>query len=403
MANLIAAVTDVTVTPAAFLPGESLEITCTVAAGGTALTGFECALYGAADGVNCLATPLLSKSVSIAANAAQTVTIQATACALDAMPDGRKTAFAHAADNGLRGLRLSLGFRAVSAGNGGESAGAGSFMYETPDVAGAFNLRCVPAIDALRIERASYDAAANVFRPDDEGVRALLTCKVSAQDATWVNGFACTLTWGANTALVCASRAGSVHNRETGRWVYGNAALLEGLNRSIWPLYDWEFDAGDDYVMTCTYGDAYEAATRVYVFPAAFANLNLSGTGAGVAVGKFSGSAEGNPLFECAYPAVFSRPVAVPEGGLLKVVAVSDSGSVGAGASTITKRIPVDAGEGWTPIGVVGFRSGSSWCAVYRAQLDGGSVEISARYNGSSSGTSVALYADVLCLRTSID
>ena len=39
----------------------------------------------------------------------------------------------------------------------------------------------------------------------------------------------------------------------------------------------------------------------------AFANLHLSGQSTGgVAIGKFSASAYGNPLFECAFPIVLS-------------------------------------------------------------------------------------------------
>ena len=186
MANLIAAITNVTVTPASFLPGESIEISLTITTGSAALTGFVCALFGTADSVNYLATPLLSKSVSISANATKTVSITTTACAVNAQPDGRITAFAYAANNSLRGMRLSLGFRNVSKSNGEEVASVGYFLtqYNTGDVAGAFNLRCFPAIDQLLIERATYDAEANVFRPDDEGVKALLTCKGSVQDST---------------------------------------------------------------------------------------------------------------------------------------------------------------------------------------------------------------------------
>ena len=67
------------------------------------------------------------------------------------------------------------------------------------------------------------------------------------------------------------------------------------------------FNTGRNYTLTFTIGDAYDKAVFSVLVARAFANLHLSGlTTGGVAIGKFSGSTQGNPLFECAFPIVLS-------------------------------------------------------------------------------------------------
>ncbi len=405
--GLIASVSDVVVTPAHIKPGDSVTVTCNITAGSSALTGFDAALYGTIEGVNYLATPIISKAASVSANATKAVTFTATASALGATPDGRMTASAAGANAGIHDVRLSFGFRAVTRSGGAENASVGAFMYATADVAGAFGKHYNPSIASLRIERATYDSEANVFRPDDEGVRALVSCVLAMDDPEDGQHFPCTLTWGNNTAAICHSGGTSIHNRGTDRWSYSDRAWFgEGKTRNIWPLFDYEFPKGSDAIITCTYGDDYESDTVVYVFRAAFANINLSGTGRGVAIGKFSASTDGNPLFEVAegYRSLIMGDLVTPLGRLLKVVTVSDSGTVSTGATTMSKTKAVEPGDGWTPVGIVGFRVSNSFCVLTRAQIDGGSVEMSCRYNGtSSSGLTVTLTADVLCLHTSIE
>lgn len=403
--GLITSVADVVVTPAHIKPGDGFTITCNITAGSTAVTGFTCALYGQIGGVNYLISGLLN-GTSISANATKAVTITGTASAAAAQPDGRATAFAAGAEAGVHDVRLFFGFRNVTKQLGEESASVGYFMYETEDVAGAFGKAYNPSIDRLVIERATYDSEANVFRPDDEGVRALVSCVLSMDDPEDGQHFACTLTWGANTAAICHSGSMSIHNRNTDRWSYCDRAWYgDGMARNIWPLFDYEFAKGVETEITCTYGDDYEADTVVFKIRAAFANLNLSGTGMGVAIGKFSGSTEGNPLFEVAeeYRSIFGGDVAIPAGKLLKMVTVTASGTMSTSTPTMSKTKAVDAGSGWTPIAIAGVMASNSFCVIYKALLNSsGEVEMSCRYNGSSSGISITLTADVLCLHTAL-
>ncbi len=401
--GLIASVSDIVVTPTHIKPGDSVTVTCNITAGSTAVTGFTCALYGKINGVNYLITPLIN-GTNISANATKAVTLTATASSATAHPDGRDTAFAAGAEAGIHDVRLSFGFREVDQQHGAESASVGTFMYETDEVAGAFGKHYNPSIESLLIERASYDSEANVFRPDDEGIRALVSCVLDMDDPEDGQHFPCVLSWDTHTAAICHSHGSSIHNRSTDRWSYADRAWFgEGMTRNIWPLFDYEFPKGSDTIITCTYGDDYESDTKVYVFRAAFANINLSGTGAGVALGKFSASTAEQPLFEVAedYKSMFYGDVITPLGKLIKIVTVSGSVSVSNG-SYATKTIAVDPGTGWTAIGIVGYESSQSWCSLYKARLVNGDVEMSIRYYGSSSSQTVTLTADVLCLHTEL-
>lgn len=171
-----------------------------------------------------------------------------------------------------------------------------------------------------------------------------------------------------------------------------------------------EFSVAHDYGLLLYYGDEYEYVTMAGTLFRPVVNVHLSGTGKGVAFGKFSASTEydqdvpgSGPLFECVYPAIFSCDVISPPGKLLKVVQVTGTVSMSSGSTTATKTLAVTAGTGWTPIGVVGFKASQSWCSVREAMLVNGEVEMSLRYHGSSSSSqTVTLTADVLCLHTAI-
>lgn len=70
------------------------------------------------------------------------------------------------------------------------------------------------------------------------------------------------------------------------------------------------FNTAYNYTLTFTIGDSYDTIEFSVLIARAFANIHLSGarTG-GVAFGKFSAATDNNPLFECAYPAVFSAGI----------------------------------------------------------------------------------------------
>lgn len=88
-------------------------------------------------------------------------------------------------------------------------------------------------------------------------------------------------------------------------------ALRSGLVNNVSILRDVIADLGNDYYFTIVYGDKYETSVvDNFSVSQAFANVHLSGSSTGgVAFGKFSSATEGNPLFECQYPAIFNAPI----------------------------------------------------------------------------------------------
>lgn len=73
------------------------------------------------------------------------------------------------------------------------------------------------------------------------------------------------------------------------------------------------YETGCSHTFTIWVGDDYEGKPFTFTVDDVEANVHLSGTGKGVAFGKFSSSTDGNPMFECEYPAHLFGGVA--EGG----------------------------------------------------------------------------------------
>ena len=106
--------------------------------------------------------------------------------------------------------------------------------------------------------------------------------------------------------------------------------------------------------------------------------------------------------------ASFSGDIAVPSGGLLKVVRITLFSSVSIAANsnktdtyTITSS---DIGTGWTAVGIVGYSMGQGTFNVYRLRLAVDStdtIEYSVRNIDSSAHTG-GLGCMVLCIRTSL-
>ena len=82
--------------------------------------------------------------------------------------------------------------------------------------------------------------------------------------------------------------------------------LLSGITESTGAIAT-SFSNGTDWYFLLSYSNGYETANAYASIPRAFANVHLAGAASGgVAFGKFSASTEGNPLFECEYPAIFN-------------------------------------------------------------------------------------------------
>ena len=84
------------------------------------------------------------------------------------------------------------------------------------------------------------------------------------------------------------------------------ANLITGITDSTTAITA-TFSNGTDWYFLLTISNGYEMTSAYSSIPRAFANVHLAGaTTGGVAFGKFSAASEGNPLFECEFPALFN-------------------------------------------------------------------------------------------------
>lgn len=179
------------------------------------------------------------------------------------------------------------------------------------------------------------------------------------------------------------------------------AELMAGIVGSTTAITE-TFSNTTNWYFLLTVSNGYESASVYGNISRAFANVHMSGASTGgVAFGKFSSATEGNPLFECVYPAVFSGNVTVPVEGLLKTVKVTvASAEAVEGGATASYTVPVNAGDGWTPIGIVGYSANSRWVMMIRSYLDDNGEAACTVYNHGTPSRNVTIIMYVLCLRT---
>lgn len=143
-----------------------------------------------------------------------------------------------------------------------------------------------PSIPAFEAERATQS------QPDDEGENLRMRIRLGSSSSAPAGAMQLNLTCRSSAAPEIAvnldERIESALNAEL------QTTLLQTLNKNS----DWQ--------LTLRFGDAYESAEAVFSLSRAFANVHLSGASTGgVCFGSFSRATEGNPLFQCYYPAEF--------------------------------------------------------------------------------------------------
>lgn len=145
--------------------------------------------------------------------------------------------------------------------------------------------------------------------PNDEAIAVKITAKLTADVASSV------LTAHGYTIKLTATNA---HNPAlpTDTMVAFNATLsqlITGITNST-SAVTATFSAATDWYFLLTVSNGYETTNAYGSIPRAFANIHLAGlTTGGVAFGKFSSSTQGNPLFECEFPAYFNAGIASHE------------------------------------------------------------------------------------------
>jgi len=151
-----------------------------------------------------------------------------------------------------------------------------------------FDSRYGPTIPKFNAERSTGST------PDDEGENLLAGMKLALADWTHANRMRLQLRY-RNKAL-----GGEYAGIDLS--LYMQAALAGETIAVVTET----FDKNSDWELVLWYGDEYESAAAALVLSRAFANVHLSGASTGgVCFGSFSKATEGNPLFQCYYPAEF--------------------------------------------------------------------------------------------------
>ena len=146
-----------------------------------------------------------------------------------------------------------------------------------------------------------YSLSGSSYVKNDEGTKVLGKLAISLAEGRTVSDITI-----AN--VVVTDDAGTSQTLTISSSVLTAALSANGYVESSPSLFSSiTFNTGRNYTLTFTIGDAYDKAVFSVLVARSFANLHLSGLATGgVAIGKFSASTSGNPLFECAFPIVLS-------------------------------------------------------------------------------------------------
>ena len=138
--------------------------------------------------------------------------------------------------------------------------------------------------------------------PNDEATTVKTTAKLTADSTASVmtaHGYAVKL-YATNAHNPALPSDGTITFNAT------ISSLLTGITDSTNAITA-SFSIATDWYFLLTVSNGYETTSAYGSIPRAFANIHLAGsTTGGVAFGKFSSSTEGNPKFECEFPALFN-------------------------------------------------------------------------------------------------
>lgn len=246
-----------------------------------------------------------------------------------------------------------------------------------------------PTLTAWDVERC-VRAIGGGSVPSPNGTYALLTIEGEAVAVDSKNAWTLTLTWGETGGATTDVQLDSGTDGDTISYTQDDQ------------LFTTEIPASQSFTFTLTLADMLHSVSVVDEVPEGACYFDFEKNGVGI--GMFTDGTAGDKRVDIHedYTLYPRGNIVSPLGKLLKVVTVTASGTMSTSTTTMSKTKAVDAGSGWTPIGIVGTKASNSFCVIYRAQIDSDNVEMSCRYNGTSSGISITLTADVLCLRTSL-
>ena len=196
-----------------------------------------------------------------------------------------------------RVVNAGLNFTFWSAANCG---GNGDETFNTSGQAISYlTYRISPAAKSVDFER--YSLSGSTYVKNDEGSYVLGKLAISLAEGRTVSDITV-------AQVVITDDAGTSQTKTISTSVLTAALSANGYVEASPGLFaSISFNTGRNYTLTFTIGDTYDKAVFSVLVARAFANLHLSGlTTGGVAIGKFSGATQDNPLFECAFPIVLS-------------------------------------------------------------------------------------------------
>ena len=176
--------------------------------------------------------------------------------------------------------------------------GDGTMNYDVHAIS-YLTYRISPAAKSVDFER--YSLSGSTYVKNDEGTKVLGKLAISLAEGRTVSDITI-----AN--VVVTDDAGTSQTLTISSSVLTAALSANGYVEASPSLFSSiTFNTGRNYTLTFIIGDAYDKAVFSVLVARSFANLHLSGLATGgVAIGKFSASTSGNPLFECAFPIVLS-------------------------------------------------------------------------------------------------
>lgn len=305
-------ITALSFSPAVILPDQETAYSITVKnISGRKITSMRAELkmyYAATDGSAHGSNAVLVyggsgyefKSISWAANASKTFTGIFKLLPLSAYPmdsDTRIVPLFKGSDAGYSesyGGDETLGLMLDFTTNATFADGSNSDLF--------FNLRGENS-EYLVVLDAKYQPAITLFDaersagvdPNDEGENLLATLALATSAAAKPENLSLELRYRARGDSTAPTNVIDI-----------TSVMTSALDNTIVTLINDIFEKNTDWDVTLWFGDQYENATAAIVVSRAFANVHLSGASTGgVCFGSFSKSTEGNPLFECYYPARF--------------------------------------------------------------------------------------------------
>ena len=230
-------------------------------------------------GVNCLVTEAVTDDVSLAKGGGMNMTRPLAAAAASV-------------SNSIGEYLQSHSMRKSTSGTVTLHLSANGYTATADMDLSVLDTQCGPEVDTFSVQRCNSEGVAT-----DAGTHMLVTAQLSMADTSWLERFTLILEYG-NAAEDLSAHISDM--------LSGSVTLMSSIA---------DITPGDDHAFRLVFGEADggESAYQNASLERVFINFDESDTDTGgVAVGKYSSATEGNPMFECDYPAYLYKGLSSP-------------------------------------------------------------------------------------------